>query len=68
MSVKSGVIARSEATRRSVLSAERKRNSKRHGFPRTIKVLAMTNKGMLSYPTKNREERKNSPLRRSGRG
>ena len=33
-------------------------NKKENGLPRAIKALAMTNKGMFSYPTKNREERK----------
>ena len=36
-------------------------NSKRRGLPRTVKVLAMTYKGMFSYPTKNREEEKTAP-------
>ena len=31
-------------------------NKKENGLPRAIKVLAMTDKGMFSYPTKIRDE------------
>jgi hypothetical protein len=33
-------------------------NKKENGLPRAIKALAMTDKGMFSYPTKIREEGK----------